>query len=198
MTSVIFDIANVIVDWDPRRTLPGALPQPEVDEFFASAAFWELNELWDHGMPVAEAIAEMDRRAPHLGGAFRLYVDRYAHSVTGLVPGTTEVIRDLLAAGVACFGLSNWPRETFGIALAAGPVIDELADVIVSGEVGLTKPDPEIYRLGLRRFGLTAASTVFVDDRQNNVDASIEVGMTGLLFTDAGRLRRDLAGLGLL
>ena len=198
MTSVIFDIANVIVDWDPRRTLPGALPQPEVDEFFAAAEFWALNEAWDQGLPVAEAIAEMDRRAPQLGAAFRLYVDRYAHSVTGLVPGTTEVIRELQAAGVRCFGLSNWPKETFDIARAAGPIVDELDDVVVSGEVGLTKPDPEIYRLSLRRFGLAAESTVFVDDRQNNVDASIEVGMTGLLFTDADRLRDDLTRLGLL
>ena len=49
----------------------------------------------------------------------------------------------------------------------------------------------------LQRFGLAAESTVFVDDRQNNVDASIEVGMTGLLFTDAARLRADLTRLGL-
>ncbi len=197
VTSVVFDIANVIVDWDPRRTLPGALPQPEVDAFFASTEFWELNEAWDHGLPVAEAVAEMDRRAPHLGAAFRLYVDRYARSVTGLVPGTTEVIRELQAAGVPCFGLSNWPKETFDVARAAGPIIDELDDVVVSGEVGLTKPDPEIYRVSLHRFGLAAESTVFVDDRQNNVDASIEVGMTGLLFTDAARLRADLTRLGL-
>ena len=122
MTGVVFDVANVIVDWDPRRTLPGALPQDVVDEFFASEEFWELNELWDCGLPVGEAIAWMDRRAPHLGDAFRVYVDRYRHSVTGLVPGTTEVIRELLAAGVPCFGLTNWPTETFSVARAAGPV----------------------------------------------------------------------------
>lgn len=198
VTGVVFDVANVIVDWDPRRTLPGALPQDVVDEFFASEEFWELNELWDCGLPVGEAIAWMDRRAPHLGDAFRVYVDRYRHSVTGLVPGTTEVIRELLAAGVPCFGLTNWPTETFSVARDAGPVIDELAGVVVSGDVELTKPNPEIYRVALRRFGLTAGETAFVDDRQNNVDASIEVGMTGLLFTDAARLRDDLTGLGLL
>ena len=69
--------------------------------------------------------------------------------------------------------------------------------MVVSGEVGLTTPDPEIYRVSLHRFGMAAESTVFVDDRQNNVDASIEVGMTGLLFTDAARLRADLTRLGL-
>lgn len=198
MTSVIFDIANVVVDWDPRRTLPGALPQGLVDEFFASEEFWELNELWDCGLPVADAIAWMDDRAPHLGEAFRLYVERYGYSIDGVVPGTAEVIRELLARGVPCFGLTNWPRETFSLARDAGPVIGELADVVVSGEVALTKPNPEIYRVALRRFGLTAEESVFVDDRQNNVDASIEVGMTGLLFTDADRLRDDLTRLGLL
>lgn len=198
MSSVVFDVANVIVDWDPQRTLPGALPQELVDEFFASAEFWELNELWDCGLPVADAVAWMDDRAPRLGGAFRAYVERYRYSVTGLVPGTTEVIGELLAAGVPCFGLTNWPRETFSVARDAAPVIEELAGVVVSGEVALTKPNPEIYRLALRRFGLSAEQTVFVDDRQNNVDASIEVGMTGLLFTTADRLRDDLTGLGLL
>jgi 2-haloacid dehalogenase len=78
--------------------------------------------------------------------------------------GTTEVIDELIAAGVPVYGLSNWWAENFTVPRAVAPVIDRLRDVIVSGEVGLAKPDPAIFRLAATRFGVTPERTLFVDD----------------------------------
>lgn len=198
MTTLIFDVANVIVDWDPVRVLTGVIPDEAIEQFLESEVFWQLNARCDAGMPPAEAVVEMDDLAPHLTDTYRLYIERFPLSVSGPVPGTAEVIRDLLAAGVPCFGLSNWAKENFNVARRANPVIDELADVIVSGEVGLAKPDPEIFHYALRRFGLEADAAVMIDDTQANLDSAAGVGLGTVLFTTAEQLRADLARLRLL
>lgn len=197
-TTLIFDVANVIVDWDPVRVLSGVIPDEAIEVFLESEVFWELNARCDAGMPLAEAVVEMDDQAPHLTDTYRLYIERFPLSVSGPVPGTAEVIRELLAAGVPCFGLSNWAKENFNVARRANPVIDELADVIVSGEVGLAKPDPEIFHYPLRRFGLEADAAVMIDDTQVNLDSAAGVGLGTVLFTSAEQLRGDLARLQLL
>lgn len=197
-TALIFDVANVIVDWDPIRALTGALPDDKVTEFLDSEVFWEINARCDAGMPPDEAIVEMDDQAPHLVDAFRTYLERFPLTVSGPIPGTADVIADLLAAGVPCYGLSNWAKENFNVARRANHAIDELADVIVSGEVGLAKPDPEIFRYALDRFDLEAGSTIMIDDTQVNLDSAAEVGLSTILFTSAEQLRADLVALGLL
>lgn len=197
-TALIFDVANVIVDWDPIRALAGALPADQVNGFLESEVFWEINARCDAGMPLHEAIVEMDDQAPQLVTAFRTYLDRFPMTVSGPIPGTAEVIDDLLAAGVPCYGLSNWAKENFNVARRASPAIDLLADVIVSGEVGLAKPDPEIFRYALDRFDLAASSTIMIDDTQANLDAAEEVGLGTILFTSAGQLRDELARLRVL
>ena len=127
-----------------------------------------------------------------------VYVDRFAHSLTGPVPGSEAVVRDLAAAGVRLLGLSNWSSELFHHAPAAAPAIALLEDVLVSGDVGLAKPDPAIFVLLIERYGLDAPATVFVDDSPANVAAAADVGLDALLFTGADRLRADLVARGLL
>ena len=198
MTALIFDVANVIVDWDPMRALAGAVPDEVANDFLAAEVFWELNARTDAGMPLAEAVVEMDDQAPHLVDVYRVYLERFPLTVSGPIAGTAEVIGELLAAGVRCYGLSNWAKENFNIARRANPVIDDLADVIVSGEVGLAKPDPEIFRYALDRFETRADETLMIDDTQGNLDSAAEVGLGTVLFTSAAQLRDELVRLRLL
>lgn len=69
--------------------------------------------------------------------------------------------------------------------------------VVLSHEVGIQKPDPEIYALTLEKLGVTAAEAFFVDDLKANVDPAIKLGMHGLIFTKYKVLQDDLQGLGL-
>jgi 2-haloacid dehalogenase len=63
---------------------------------------------------------------------------------------------------------------------------------VVSGDEKVVKPDPAIYRILLDRFGVDPTSSVFVDDRQENVDAAAALGFHAVLFTDAQSLRASL------
>jgi putative hydrolase of the HAD superfamily len=91
--------------------------------------------------------------------------------------GMLDVVRRVRAAGHKTALLSNswgldYPREGW----------DELFDVtVISGEVGMRKPEPEIYELCARLLGLTPQSCVFVDDLAPNVKGAAAVGMIGVL-----------------
>lgn len=61
---------------------------------------------------------------------------------------------------------------------------------------GISKPEPEIYRLALERLGTAPGEAVFVDDREDNIEASESLGIHSILFRDSGQLREELARLG--
>ncbi len=71
-------------------------------------------------------------------------------------------------------------------------------DVLVwSYQLGIAKPDAAIYRYALERLGTQPAETLFIDDKEENVDAAIALGMKGIIFSDVEMLRTDLVKSGL-
>ncbi|WP_413927879.1 HAD family hydrolase [Kitasatospora albolonga] len=71
--------------------------------------------------------------------------------------------------------------------------LTDLADAVVSSAVeGVAKPDPAIYRIAAGRAGVPPERCLFVDDRQENIDAAVALGMTGALYREPADLRRAL------
>jgi 2-haloacid dehalogenase len=94
---------------------------------------------------------------------------------------------------VGLFALTNWSAETFPIAQSRYLFLGWFDGIIVSGQEGVAKPDVEIFRLLLDRFGLTAATTLFIDDTMVNVKAARTLGLQALHFVSSRTLRRELA-----
>ncbi len=94
--------------------------------------------------------------------------------------------------------LSNADRSLRGRLEREPEVFCLFDDVVVSAEVGMAKPEPEVFRLAARRLGIGPAECVFVDDWDVNVNAAREVGMTAVLHrADKGDdLRAQLAAVG--
>lgn len=195
--AVVFDLGNVLVRWDPYLPYLGRMDRGAVDTFFAEIDFPRFNQQQDAGRSWAHARLEIGERFPQHLAAFDLYLDNFADSLPGPVPGSAEIVRELATRGVRVFGLTNWSAETYRHAAPAAPAIGLLEDVVVSGQEGLAKPDPRIFALVSERFGVRPACTVFTDDSPANVSAAQAAGYRGVLFTDAEGLRRDLAALGL-
>jgi len=70
--------------------------------------------------------------------------------------------------------------------------------VVISGDVGIAKPDPKIYYLIMKYMEIEPEHTFFTDDSQANVDIAIELGIESRLFTTAEQLRKDLEELKIL
>jgi 2-haloacid dehalogenase len=70
--------------------------------------------------------------------------------------------------------------------------------VLLSGEVKVLKPDRRIFEIFLDTFRIEPSRGIYIDDRRENVEAAIELGMRGVVFTDSRALRAELTGAGLL
>ena len=90
--------------------------------------------------------------------------------------------------------LSNAGQEEIRIVYRDG--IDVLFDSItVSYEVGVAKPDPEIYRISSQRMGIPPAECLFVDDTRINIEAARDFGMQAILYDTFGTLPKELKAL---
>jgi 2-haloacid dehalogenase len=146
---------------------------------------------------MAETAAEWSLRHPDYESVIREFCDRFPEQWRGPVAGSTELLAELKAARVAVYGLTNWGRETWPLACARFPFLRSFDGVLVSSEVGITKPDPEIFRMFCTRFRVTPDEAVYIDDVAENVAAAQSLGFHGIVFTDADELRSDLMRLGL-
>ena len=197
MSGVVWDFGNVLIGWDPFPAVAAGVGEEEARRFFEHFDFHAWNYAQDEGGTWAEAMRRLEQESPHWLEHGRAYVDNFARSLTGPVPGTHELVRELHAAGIGQIGLTNWSHELYPHAPAAYDVVGLLDDVVVSGTEGMAKPDPAIYRLAVERAGLPAQRLAFVDDSPVNVAAAREAGLHAIRFTEADRLRVDLRDLGL-
>lgn len=203
--SVVFDVGNVLYDWNPRflyakifqeRLIP---PGPALDAFLRDVATKEWHFQHDEGRPFAETSAELSALHPEQAELIAAWGPRFTEQLGGMLPGMRALVEQLDAAGVPLYAITNFSGEFWPpFRDREADIFDRFRGIVVSGDERLTKPDPVIYRLALDRFGLAAADTVFVDDRADNVAGAAGVGMGAVLFTDAVALRADFARLGIL
>lgn len=119
---------------------------------------------------------------------------------TGMKPlePMVDAVRQIRASALLTGLVSNsWSTAHYDRKLLA-----ELFDaVVISAEVGLHKPQPEIYRLAAERLEVEPAECIFVDDLQENCEGAEAVGMTAIRHRDAqdtiARLT-ELSGLALV
>ena len=118
--------------------------------------------------------------------------------VEGAIDGSVEILAELRAREVPIYALSNWSAETYPEARARYDFLSWFRGILISGEVGLAKPDPAIFRLACERFGLEPNTTLFVDDSEPNVEAARDLGFAAEVFRGADGLRARLVESGLL
>ena len=197
--AVVFDLGNVLIDWDPAAAIAAGVGEDEARRFMAAEDFDFM--AWNHGPDSggswAEAEAEVRRTHPHWAEHALSYRRHFTASLLGEVPGTAEVVRELHAAQVPLLGLTNWSAELYPHAPERFAVLALLDHVVVSGEVGAAKPDPAAYRAVIERAGVPPERLVFVDDKQVNVDAAAALGMDAIRFRTAAELRATLRERGL-
>jgi putative hydrolase of the HAD superfamily len=109
-------------------------------------------------------------------------------------PAVIEVLSDLRAGGTRLALLSNAGAD-YGSYFRHGPLGAFFAACYVSGELGLLKPHPEIYRHVLADLSATPAEAVFIDNRADNITGAETIGITGHVFTTPAALRSFLTAL---
>ena len=182
--NVIFDYGNVLVDWNPAYLfLPVFGGDEEKCRFFTDNV---CNREWftrmDRGESMDTCVAELQKVYPQYADAVAMFRDRWFEMCNGEIPGMLEMIQDLKAKGVGVYGLTNWPAETFAEARRRFRTLANIDKYVVSSSVKLAKPEPEIFQLLLSKYNLKADECVFIDDRKDNVNAAIALGMKGIVY----------------
>jgi 2-haloacid dehalogenase len=199
-TAVVFDLGGVLIDWNPRYLYRQLFSGDDaaMETFLADITTQDWNLQQDAGRPWAEAVESLSKQHPEQAELIAAYRDRWAETLGEAVQPTVQVLDDLRRSGVRLFALSNWSAETFPVARPRYPFLEWFEGIVISGEVGITKPDLRLYRHLLDRYGLDPTTTVFIDDNEANILAAEELGMIAIRFEDGPSVRRALAGLGLL
>lgn len=192
--NIVFDMGKVLLRFEPAYFIERVGTAEEDRALLLREVYQSLE--WarmDRGsMTEAEAAASMCRRLPaRLHETVHALVDRWDRPILP-IEGMEELIRELKAKGYGIYLLSNasyrqheyWPRV---------PASRYFDGTLISADVGLVKPQPEIYRLLCETFSLEADECVFIDDAINNAEGAYLCGLHPIVFhSDVVELRAKL------
>ena len=198
--AVVFDVGNVLYGWDPDAFLVRQIADDAARlRFIEDIDLWGWHDTLDGGRPFAEAAAELSQKFPAYAELISAWGERFGETIKDPVPGVHAIVEELDKRGVPLFAITNFSADFWAPFHARERAFfAHFRDIVVSGEEKMLKPDPALYFLALRRFGLKPEEALFVDDREINVEGARAVGMHGHLFTGADDLRTRLADEGLL
>jgi 2-haloacid dehalogenase len=197
--AVVFDLGGVLLEWDPRNLYRKLFDdEAEMERFLSEICTLEWHAAHDRGVPMLESCVELAAAHPDQAELILAWARRSEEMVAGPIQGTVEILRELRQAGVRCYALTNMEAETYPLRLARYPFMTWFDGTVVSSAEGVAKPDEEIFRRLLDRFGLDPRRTVMIDDSARNLESAAELGMTPIEFRSPEQLRERLEELALL
>jgi len=195
--NVVFDIGNVVVRWAPLEITRLAFGDNESTEERAKSIF--QSDIWlnlNKGL-----LSENDAKAQYRTtlGFTELECERlfyYVKQTQILIYGSVELIERCKSAGYNVLALTDNVHEVVSHLKVSYKFWELFEGAIVSAELGLLKPQPEIYETLLSQYCLKASETVFIDDMAYNVKGAERVGIKGIQFESASQCEQALRALG--
>lgn len=195
---IVFDIGKVLVHYDPDLPFSRLIPDEAERRWFfdnVCTPAWNLEQ--DRGRSWEDAEKLLIEAHPNHAANIRGFRAYWQEMVPHAYDDSVAVLNGLIDNGYDVTLLTNWAADTFREARKRFPFLDRARGVTVSGEIGVIKPDPDIYRHHAASFALEPAATLFIDDSQKNVDGARAAGWRAVLFESADQLTRELRARGL-
>ncbi len=190
ITTFIFDCFGVICS----EVISNWYKECVLDKGFIDESFREMMRQFDLGKIDEQDLLNHFTRYEVVSEStidLKEKIESYLHVRKDVV----EVIRSLKQKGYTIALLSNGSLDTFKQISKIFPDFDSLFDEkIISCGIGMVKPDTEIYKYALEKMSVSPGEAVFVDDRQKNLDAANELGISTILFEGSEKLKDDIEG----
>lgn len=196
--AVIFDIGNVLIEWNPERYYDSQLGEAARRRLFAEVDLHAMNEVIDAGGPFRKTVYDLADRTPAWAGPIRWWHDRWIELASPRIDRSLALLRALRRNGVPVFALTNFGSDSFAHAETHYDFLGEFDRRYISGHLGVTKPNPEIYRIVEQDCGLPPGALLFTDDRAENIGAARARGWQVHLFDGPEGLARRLVAADLL
>lgn len=195
---IVFDIGKVLLHYDPELPFTRLIADADRRRWFLSTVCtpaWNIEQ--DRGRTWSDAEALLIAQYPEEADLIRAFRLHWGEMVPHAIDDSVALMLELIDAGRDVTMLTNFASDTFAEARGRFPFLDRPRGVTVSGDIGLLKPDREIYDRHAADFGLDPAKTVFIDDTEKNVQGARLAGWQALWFEGAEKLAMDLRRLGL-
>ncbi|VAV97262.1 Hydrolase [hydrothermal vent metagenome] len=196
--AVIFDIGNVLIEWQPERYYDSVIGPERRQSMFAKVDLFAMMDRIDAGAPFGDTVEEVALAHPDWTPEIRQWCDNWNNLACPAIDLSVRLLRMLRARGIPVFALSNFGAENFPLSAAQFPFLAEFDRRYISAEIGLIKPDPAIYAHVEADCGLAAQALLFTDDRVDNIDAAQARGWQTHLFEGAQGWANTLVRAGLL
>lgn len=196
--NIIFDVGKVLVEFDWQGYLKGFGFSPEKYQRIAEATF--CSEYWDQRdtglLKEEEYVEKMVALAPEYEADIRMVMERTPETIEVFEYSETWV-KYLKSQGYHLYILSNFSEYMLNRLREKMTFLNYMDGEIFSCNVGLIKPDLEIYRTLLKEYHLNAEQCVFLDDRAENCQGAGRVGIRTIQFQNFRQAARELEKLGI-
>ena len=174
--AVVFDIGNVLIEWQPERFFDRVIGPDRRRAMFAAIDLHGMNDRVDRGETFHEVIAETAVAFPEWRNEIMLWHDRWIDMASPAIDHSVRLMAVLQAKGVPVFSLTNFGIQTYVIAAESYPFLNAFDRDFISGHLGVIKPDQGIYEALERSSGVAPDRLLFTDDRQDNIAAAAARG----------------------
>jgi 2-haloacid dehalogenase len=196
---MVFDVGGVLLDWNPRHLYRKLIAdEAEIDRFLEEICTPAWHAPHDRGVSTAASCAQLATRYPEYSELIWAWSRRSEEMIGGIDTGSVEVLGEVKETGLPCYALTNMEEETYPLRLERFSFLGWFDGTVVSGREGVSKPDPAIFTRLLDRFGLTAETTLMIDDTKENLNTAAKLGMQTAQFRSSRELRSQLESAGVL
>ena len=191
--TIIFDLGNVLVKWDPANLYRKIFSQEEERTFFLNnICTMDWHTLQDAGRSPQEGTTELLEKYPQHEEAIRAFYDRWEEMFEGPIEGSVQILKEVKEKGYRVYALSNYNAELYQRTVNDFPFLDWFDGKIISSAEKMKKPDENIYQLLFNRFAVDPKTALFIDDNAANIATAERLGLSGILFTTPELLRQEL------
>ena len=180
--AVIFDIGNVLIEWQPERYYDRTIGSARRKKMFATVDLHGMNDKVDLGGHFTDTIYATAEAYPEFRAEIRDWHDNWIQLAAPVIDHSVRLLRALRAKGVPVFALTNFGIQSFDYAQTQYPFLTEFDRRYISGHMGVIKPDPRIYEMLEADCGIAPQALLFADDRQDNIDMARSRGWQVHLF----------------
>lgn len=196
--AVIFDIGNVLIEWQPERFYDAEIGETRRRALFDAVDLHGMNERLDLGEGFRDVIYETAEAYPEYGAEIRMWHDRWIELANPVIPHSVKLLRALRAKGMPVFALTNFGVESYAYAQTEFDFLNEFDQEFVSGRMRVTKPNPVIYQRVEEQSGIAPERLLFADDRPDNVTAALARGWNVHRFRNPEGWAKALVDYGIL
>lgn len=180
--AVVFDIGNVLIEWQPERFYDSVIGEDRRRAMFDAVDLHDMNERVDLGHPFTQTIYAMADQVPDWRDEVRMWHDRWIEMATPVIDHSVRLMKALQGKGMPVFSLTNFGVESYDYAATHYPFLREFDRDFISGHMKVTKPSAQIYQMVEAESGLSGDALLFADDRADNIAQADARGWRTHLF----------------